>query len=61
MNYYFVVNVGSWFHSSGGIIPFEAKFNATVQPSLFYNDGLWYQYYGGIILFYDRIIDTVLP
>ena len=52
---------GLWYHSSGGIIPLEAKYIATVILTEFYVDGSWYQFYEGIMPYFAKASATVWP
>lgn len=50
---------GSWYHSSGGIIPLEARYIATDILTEFYADGSWYQSYEGIMPYFAKVSATV--
>ena len=54
-------NVDIWHHYFGGIIAFNAKYIATVYPSLFYRAGSCFHDYFGINPFLANINATVLP
>ena len=51
----------SWFHNLGGIIPFDAKINATVWHLLFFIKGSCLNLSSGMIPFKAYNIAYVLP
>ena len=51
----------SCYHSLEGIILLNAKYIATVQPSVVYISGLWCHYFGGIIPLEAKLMATVYP
>lgn len=50
-----------WFHTFGGIIPYDANIIATVWPYLFFKFGSCLQRFGVSIPLHANIIATVKP